>query len=125
MITYISVCKIASMGNFNSNLAEASTDNKPKLNSKVSKIMDIRTFEDGIKNGQYTDEKGTAYLILNGTLYNTYNVYIDRRRVTKSGSVVSFESLIKSYGEDNIKIRYDIKERRRRSLTTTFQQAHE
>ena len=41
------------------------------LNSSRTVIMDIDTFEDGIRKGIYSDSKGTAYLILNGTLYNT------------------------------------------------------
>lgn len=80
-----------------------------KNKAKVSKIMDIFTFQDGINKGIYSDEKGTAYLILNGTLYTTYNVYIDRQRVTKSGSIVSFDSLLKSYPPEDIQFRYDLK----------------
>ena len=88
-------------------------EKKKKLNQQISKIMSITTFEEGIKSGLYSDDKGIAYVILNGTLYSTYNVYIDRRCITKAGSVVSFESLIKSYGPDNIQIRYDLKKTRR------------
>lgn len=51
----------------NNNTQEQSTK---KLNSKRSKIMDIDTFEEGIRKGLYSDSKGTAYIILNGTLYN-------------------------------------------------------
>ena len=83
-----------------------------KLNPKVSKIMDIYTFEEGVRSGKYTDAKGTAYLILNGTLFTTYNVYIDRQRITKAGSVVTFQSLLKTYNPDDIQIRYDLKKPR-------------
>ncbi|SDH81445.1 hypothetical protein SAMN05421493_104102 [Pseudobutyrivibrio sp. 49] len=86
------------------------------LNPAISKIMDIYTFEKGVKNGTYSDSKGIAYLILNGTLYTTYNVYIDRQRITKAGSVVTFQSLLKTYGSDEIQIRYDLKEQRLPSL---------
>lgn len=86
------------------------------LNPGVSKIMDIYTFEQGVRNGTYSDSKGIAYLILNGTLYTTYNVYIDRQRITKAGSVVTFQSLLKTYGPDEIQIRYDLKEQRLPSL---------
>ena len=88
---------------------DSTPESKKSLNQAISKTMDMLTFEEGIKNGLYSDEKGIAYVILNGTLYNTYNVYIDRRCITKAGSVVSFDSLIKSYGADNIQIRYDLK----------------
>lgn len=82
------------------------------MNSGVSKIMDIYTFEQGVRNGTYSDSKGIAYLILNGTLYTTYNVYIDRQRITKAGSVVTFQSLLKTYGPEEIQIRYDLKEQK-------------
>ncbi|MCR5195501.1 MAG: hypothetical protein K6D38_04230 [Pseudobutyrivibrio sp.] len=82
---------------------------------KKSLFMDIYTFEDGIRKGLYSDSKGTAHLILNGTLYASYNIYIDRLCVTKSGSVVSFEGLLKYYENDEIKIQYDFKEARIRS----------
>ena len=84
-----------------------------KLNQQISKIMGILTFEEGIKRGLYSDDKGIAYVILNGTLYNTYNVYIDRRCITKAGSIVTFDSLLKTYGPENIQIRYDLKKTRR------------
>ena len=86
--------------------------NEAKVNPRISRIMSISTFEEGVRKGLYSDDKGTAYLILNGTLYNSYNVYIDRRRITKAGSIVSFEGLLKSYSPDEIQIRYDLKETR-------------
>lgn len=98
------------------NISANKESNMGALNPKVSKIMDIQTFEEGVRKGLYSDAKGTAYLILNGTLFNTYNVYIDRRRITKAGSIISFESLLKSYSLEEIQIRYDIKEQRMPSL---------
>ena len=47
----------------------------------------------------------------------TYNVYIDRRRITKAGSVVSFEGLLKNYSPEEIQIRYDMKEQKMPSLS--------
>ncbi len=98
------------------NISANKESNMGALNPKVSKIMDIQTFEEGVRKGLYSDAKGTAYLILNGTMFNTYNVYIDRRRITKAGSIISFESLLKSYSPEEIQIRYDIKEQRMPSL---------
>ena len=95
---------------------ELNTYGKQRVNSKISKIMDIKTFEEGILKGLYSDAKGNAYLILNGTLYNSYNIYIDRRCITKSGSIVSFESLLKTYAPEEIQIRYDLKEQKLPSL---------
>ncbi len=107
------------MENYSLNNEKESNNNsnRGKLNQRVSKVMDIFTFEDGVKKGLYSDDKGTAYLILNGTLYNSYNVYIDRRRITKAGSVISFESLLKSYSPDDIQIRYDVKDKRMPSVS--------
>ena len=94
--------------------------NSDELNTKIkglsnnpilSFVLDIRSFEDGIKRGIYSDAKGNAYLIINGTLYSSYNVYIDRRCITKSGCILSFDGLMKQYTDDQIQIRYDVKER--------------
>ncbi|MBR5635908.1 MAG: hypothetical protein IKW81_03130 [Pseudobutyrivibrio sp.] len=93
-------------------LKEVNNNVKEKIGSKISRIMDIKTFEDGVRKGLYTDSKGTAYLIINGVLNATYNVYIDRLRITKAGSVVSFLGLLKTYSPDEIQIRYDLKETR-------------
>ncbi len=87
-----------------------SNKSEKNINSAVSKIMDIEAFEDGVRKGLYSDSLGTAYLILNGTLYSSYNVYIDSRRITKAGSVVSFESILKTYSKDQIAIRFDYKD---------------
>ena len=107
------------MENFTSNLqTELNNTEVPKktLNSKVSLLMDIKTFEEGVRKGMYTDDKGTAYIVINGALNTTYNVYIDRQRITKAGSVVSFEGLLKNYSPEEIQIRYDVKEQRMPSV---------
>ena len=91
---------------------QVNKEEEKRATSKRSLFMDIDTFEEGIRKGLYSDAKGTAYLILNGTLYSSYNIYIDRLCVTKSGSVVSFDGLLKYYEHDEIKIRYDFKEER-------------
>lgn len=107
------------MENFTSNLqTELNNTEAPKktLNSKVSLLMDIKTFEEGVRKGMYTDDKGTAYIVINGALNTTYNVYIDRQRITKAGSVVSFDGLLKNYSPEEIQIRYDVKEQRMPSV---------
>ena len=97
-----------------------STDNNEsnigKLSPQISQIMDIETFENGVRSRIYSDDNGTAYLILNGTLFTSYNVYIDRRRITKAGSIISFDSLLKNYSPEEIQIRFDFKEKRLPSL---------
>ncbi len=109
------------MENFSSNrqleLNNPPTESKKKLNSKVSLIMSIEDFEEGVRKGIYNDDKGTAYIIINGALNTTYNVYIDRRRITKAGSVVSFDGLLKNYSPEEIQIRYDMKEQKMPSLS--------
>ena len=69
-------------------------------------ILGIHEFQNGILNGQYSDAKGKAEIIINGATYNTYSVHIDRRIVSSAGSVVSFSALLKEHGAENIKIRY-------------------
>ena len=97
-------------------------DKYPKLaqyfeTSLKSFDFDIQTFEEGVRKGLYSDDKGTAYLILNGTLFSSYNIYIDRRRITKAGAVVSFEGFLKNYTPDQIQICYETKEPRLPSLS--------
>ncbi len=104
------------LNKFNDNEQLAPNSGEKKLNSNLTRIMDIETFEKGVRTGQYSDDKGVAYLILNGTLYNSYNIYIDRRCITKAGSVVSFEWLLKNYKPEEIQIRYDAKEQKLPSL---------
>ena len=81
-------------------------------------LMDIDTFEKGVLSGEYTDLKGTAYLVLNDKMFVTYNVYIDRRRITKAGAVLSFDALLKEYGPEQIKIRYETKKIKLPNLET-------
>ena len=106
------------MENNNQNPAgELNTEGKTKgAKRPVAKVMDIQTFEDGVRKGLYSDDKGTAYLILNGTLFSSYNIYIDRRRITKAGAVVSFDGFLKNYTPDQIQICYEPKEPRLPSL---------
>ncbi len=76
---------------------------EPDVNVQILGIYD---FQDGIVNGQFTDAKGVARLIINGSVYNTYSVHIDRRIVSSSGAIVSFEGLLKEYGGENIQVEY-------------------
>lgn len=97
---------------------ELNKEGKEKKNKRtITTVMDIQTFEEGVRKGIYSDDKGTAYLILNGTLFSSYNIYIDRRRITKAGAVVSFEGFLKNYTPDQIQICYETKEPRLPSLS--------
>ncbi len=69
-------------------------------------LLGIMEFQNGIKKGLYTDTKGSATLIINGSEYNTYSIHIDRRIVSSAGSLISFQGLLKEYGAENIKILY-------------------
>ena len=72
---------------------------------KAQKIG-IYEFQDGIIKGIYTDAKGKARLVINGSVYNTYSVHIDRKIVSSSGSIISFTGLLKEYGAENIFVEY-------------------
>ena len=71
-----------------------------------SQILGIYEFQQGIKDGIYTDAKGKAKLIIIGSVYNTYTVHINRKVVSSAGAVVSFAGLLKEYGPDNIFVEY-------------------
>ena len=73
---------------------------------KEPELIGIYEFQEGIKQGLYTDRKGKAEIIINGAAHNTYTVHIDRKIVSSAGSLVSFTGLLKEYGADNIKIKY-------------------
>ena len=81
-----------------------------KLNQNGGIIYGINEFEEKIRSGAVSDRKGKAELLIDGSLYNTYTVHIDRKIVSSSGKVVSFYALLKEYGAESIKIRYTEKE---------------
>ena len=72
----------------------------------IQKTIAFDDFLKGIFSGTYSDDKGFARLVLNDSLNVSYNVYIDRMCVTKVGSVITFESLRKTYGAENIQFLY-------------------
>lgn len=88
------------------------------LYTGIIRDMTIDEFQDGVINGSYNDENGTAYLVINNLVQKTYSVYINRRCVTKSGSVVSLRSLFKEYGSQKLRIQFWEKKIRVPSLET-------
>ena len=75
-------------------------------------VLGIYEFQEGVKKGTYSDSKGRAQIIINGAVYTTYAVHIDRHLVSSAGSLISFKALLKEHGEENIQIKYIPKERR-------------
>lgn len=80
--------------------------------------MTIDEFQKGILNGTYNDKTGTAYIVINNLVQKSYSVYIDRRCVTKAGSIVSLRSLFKEYGAQKLRIQFWEKKIRIPSLET-------
>ena len=72
-------------------------------------LLDIYSFEQGVKEGKFSDRDGVASLVLNGRLFTTYNVYIDRCRITRAGAIITFASLLREYEPDEILIKYEKK----------------
>ena len=76
---------------------------KAKLNTD---IFSIEEFEELVREGLINDDYGIAQLIIDDELRPDYNIFIGRRLILKSGSIISFWGLLKMYGEENIQIKY-------------------
>jgi len=76
--------------------------NKKALGGKS--YFSIFEFQEKVINGEITDDNGVAELVINGERREEYNVFIDRRCITKVGTVISFAGLLKMYGQDNIMV---------------------
>ncbi len=73
---------------------EAAKKAKAKLENDAVTIMDIFTFQTKVLNGEISDDKGIAELIIKGTVSN-YHIYIDRRCVTKSdGTLITYAGML-------------------------------
>ena len=88
---------------------EVFVDTKSK---RVYRIYDAKNFEAAILAGEISDKKGRAEILINDRAMSSYNVYIDRRCITKAGCVVTLAGLIKGHDLDSIKIRYEEKRHR-------------
>ncbi len=72
---------------------------------KDKNVFDIYEFQDLVVKKTITDDIGIANLIINNELREEYNVIIDRQVITKTGTVISFNGLLKMYGADNIQVK--------------------
>ncbi len=85
---------------------QAARDAQKKLKDNASVLMDIYTFQTKVKSGEITDDKGTAELIINGSVSN-YHIHIDRRCVTKSdGTLITVTGILKMYKPEELQIQY-------------------
>lgn len=96
--------------------AKAAAEAKAKLQNAATEIMDVATFQKKVLSGEINDDKGTAELIINGSLSN-YHIHIDRRCVTKSdGSLITYTGIMKMYKPEELQIKYTRKSKRMMSL---------
>lgn len=85
---------------------EAAKEARTKLKNEAVTIMDIYTFQTKVLNGEITDEKGMAELIINDSVSN-YHIHINRRCVTKSdGTLITYSGIMKMYRPDELKIKF-------------------
>jgi len=96
--------------------AKAAQEAKAKLKNALTEIMDLATFQRKVISGEISDDKGTAELIINGSVSN-YHIHIDRRCVTKSdGSLITYTGIMKMYKPEELQIKYTRKNKRMMSL---------
>lgn len=96
--------------------AKAAAEAKAKLKNALTEIMDLTTFQRKVISGEISDDKGTAELIINGSVSN-YHIHIDRRCVTKSdGSLITYTGIMKMYKPEELQIKYTRKNKRMMSL---------
>ncbi len=86
--------------------------NQKKLIDKTYVMMDVYTFQNKILSGEISDDKGTAELFINGAPSN-YNIYIDRKCITKSdGTLITYSGMLKLYEPEQLQIKYTKKKKR-------------
>ncbi len=89
----------------NDNAINAIKNQQNKAFFKNKSLFSIYEFQDLVVRGFLTDDVGVASLVINGELREEFNVFIDRRIITKTGAIISFAGLLKMYGADNIFIK--------------------
>ena len=88
-------------------------------------IYDAETFQQKVASGELTDDKGTAFILINGSPTN-YNVHIDRRCVTRSdGSLITHAGFLKMYSLEEISVRFVKKEKKFKSIRQLKQEREE
>ncbi len=95
---------------------KAAKEAQAKLKNSMTTIMDVHTFQKKVLSGEINDDKGTAELIINGSVSN-YHIHIDRRCVTKSdGTLITYTGIMKMYKPEELMIKYTKKPKRMMSL---------
>ena len=72
---------------------------------KTKSLFSIYEFQDLVASGEITDEIGVAHLVIDDELRPEYNIFIDHRVITKTGTVISFLGLLKMYGAEHLAIK--------------------
>ena len=91
---------------------QAAKEAQRKLTDSSYTIMDVYTFQTKVLSGELNDDKGTAELIINGSVSN-YHIHIDRRCVTKSdGSLITYAGIMKMYKPEELQIKFTRKSKR-------------
>lgn len=97
-------------------IVKAAKEAQAKLKNSMTTIMDVHTFQKKVLSGEINDDKGTAELIINGSVSN-YHIHIDRRCVTKSdGTLITYTGIMKMYKPEELMIKYTKKPKRMMSL---------
>ncbi|MBR1622974.1 MAG: hypothetical protein IJ675_03580 [Pseudobutyrivibrio sp.] len=96
---------------------QAAKEAQAKIKDSLVTIMDIYTFQTKVKSGEINDDKGTAELIINGSVSN-YHIHINRRCVTKSdGTLITYTGIMKMYRPDELQIKYTKKPKKMMTLS--------
>ncbi len=72
---------------------------------KTKSLFSIYEFQELVASGEITDEIGVAHLVIDDELRPEYNIFIDHRVITKTGTVISFLGLLKMYGAEHLAVK--------------------
>jgi len=67
--------------------------------------MSVQEFESYVSNGSLTDDNAVVQLVINGEIRPEYIICIDRQVISRSGQIITFAGIEKTYGIENVKIR--------------------
>lgn len=65
----------------------------------------VDEFENLVRSGSINDDNTFVKLVINGEVRDEFNIFIDNRCVLKSGSIISFWGILKSFKNDEIRIK--------------------
>ena len=95
---------------------EAVRQKRESLQDQVGVLMDLKTFQKKVENGEISDDTGIAELYINGAPSN-YHIHIDRRCVTRGdGTLITHVGLMKMHRPEELSVLYKKRSKKMMSI---------